>query len=473
MRRFSLGLLAVLCCLALVVPALAEVSFLPELSRMNWSLIPLELTLSAEVTAYAPFSEDRLPQLTSLIKHISLNLTYQPLIDLTQKTISVLVDGEDTLSLTLQESETGSMVQFSALPNASYTGDDPLHDLLGTSSEPITIFGIDGSETEWLEDGYVLLNALGTVLAPYQTDDKSVKTEIKNMGTARRKQDYTIPKDEAYQLSALLVEACPYGRLKDLISNLVFSGKQTVMIYRAEDDSPIRLEWSGRCGIDDDHVRNVAMTWRLRRDDTAYRDELTIAAPAINGSDNTKLSWTCNIAPDKKGIMTLDGKLSYDVAENKEKTSYTGEYKLTATPEDEGTRIKGSATLSRRLPDDSSAFGYTIEPDLLLSGENASPALNGTVTVSSLYNKKILSSAVITLGLRRTDFTGWQLRDETVALSELDETALAQTRKQVTTAISAAMIRRLLQLPREDLDYLLLELPEISVQKIINAAQSH
>ena len=473
MRRILSGLLALLCCLTMSFPALAEVAFLPTIDGWELDAIPLELTLSADVTAYAPFGEDRLPQLTSLMKHLSLRITRQPLMDETQSTVSVLVDGEEALSLSLQENDQIQMVQFSPIPDVTYIGDDPLALLLGTSSEPFTICGLDGSEIAWLTEGEALVNVLEAILAPYLKSETAIKTAIKDMGTARLKQDYTIPKDEAGSLTALLADACPDGRLKELISGLVFSGKQTLRVYRDEDHRPLRLEWTGHLGPDEDHLRNVTLTWRMRRDDTAYRDEISLNAPALKGTDNNKLTWSCAIAPDKKtGSMVLSGSLSYTRTANKQKTTLTGEFKLTAAKDGYNTRLTGTATIKRQLPGEDSAVGCTFEPDLLVWGGSESPAVDGTLTVSSLSGKKTLDQATVTLSLRRIPYASGPLRQQTVDLTALDSKALEATRQQVNTAIASAFLRRLVQLPREDLDYLFMDLPEETVQTLISVVQS-
>ena len=117
MRRILRALLAALCCLTLPLAALADTGFVPGLADWDLDSIPLELTLSADVTAYAPFDEDRLPQLTSLMKHLSLRVTREPLIDETQSTIDLLVDGESALSLGLQKADQGgAFLQLSAMP---------------------------------------------------------------------------------------------------------------------------------------------------------------------------------------------------------------------------------------------------------------------------------------------------------------------------------------------------------------------
>ena len=470
MRRLWLSLLAALLCLSLTAPALAEVAFLPDFPFDSLETMPLELNLSANVTTYAPFDEDRLPQLTSLLKHLALRISWQPLIDETQSSVAVLVDGDEAININLQQSEQGGMAQFSVLPDVTFAGADPLAELLGVSSEPFTILGLDGSETAWLEDGYALLIACEDVLAPYLTEESKVKTDIKNMGTARRKQNYTIPKSSAEELTALLSDACPEGKLKELISSLVFSGKQTLRVYRTEDGAPLRMEWTGNCGVDEKHLRELNLTWRLRRDNSAYRDELSLRSPALSGSDRNSLDWSCSIVPGKSGATTLSGEFTYSWVADKQKTILSGECKLTAAPDAGGSRVTGKATLTQQLPGEEIVTGYAFEPDLLFSGDANVPAVDGLLTVSTLYGKKVTNTAELGLSLARAGYTSWQMRPETVDLAALHEADLEALRAQVTRAVSSAMIRRLVLLPQEDLAYLFLDLPEESVQAIIDAA---
>lgn len=474
MRRILSSLAALLLCLALTASALAEAIFIPGIADWELNSIPVELTVTADVAAYEPFGEERLPQVTDLMKHLALRMTRQPLIDETQSTVSILVDGEEALGLGLQQAGQRTLAQFSELPDVTFAGADPLAALLGTAAEPMTILGLDGSEVDWITDGYELLSAFESVLAPYLTSESKVKTDIKDIGTARLKQDYTISKDDAPGLTALLTSACPEGRLRDLVSRLIFSGKQTLRIYRDADHVLMRMEWNGHCGLSEDHLRNVKLTWKLRRDDAAYRDEISLTSPALKGSDRNTLSWSCALAPNKAGLPVLTCSLEYSRTADKQKSTWTGSCKLTAETNGGDTRVTGEASLSRQLPDESSATTYTFAPDLTFSGDANMPAVDGTVTVASVNSKKkVLSEATLTVSLRRGEYTAWQMRKSTIELDSMDEMTLDAHRQMVTRAISAAFIRRLALLPREDLDYLFKDLPEESVQAIINAAQSH
>lgn len=448
------------------------VSFLPMVS--NWILddMPLELTVSADVTAYAPFDEERLPQLSNLLKHLALRVTWQPLMGETQSTVSVLVDGLDALTLGQQASFSGTMLQLSSLPGVTYLGDNPAAALLGTSVEAPTLYGLDGSESAWLTEGFALLNGCQDALKPYLTEEVSVQTNIKDMGTAAVRQDYTVSKDDAASLPLLLADVCPEGRLKELIARLTFSGKQTLRVYRREDGVALRMEWKGKCGTDADHLRDVTLTWRLRRDGTAYRDELSLKSPAVSGSDRNTLSWNCVIQPDKKGQLTMKGDFSYATTLDKQKTSLSGSFDLTNAAADNDSHITGTAVLERQLPGEDETTSLSFAPDLYVAGDANIPVINGDVTVTEKRGKNVENAAVLSLRLTRTGYTSWQMRDVTVDLSLMTEEELAAAREEVAQSVAAALLVRLLRLPREDLDYLLHDLPEDTVQMLIDAAQS-
>ena len=471
MRRILNGLLALLCCLTLCAPALAEIVFVPDMAGWMLDAIPLELTLSAEVTAYAPFDENRLPQVTDLFKHLSMRLTRQPMDGETQSTLQLLVDDEEALSIGLQQSGQRTLLQLSTLPGITFAGTNPLSALLGVSDEPMTLLGFDGTEAAWVKEGYELLAGLETALAPHLTSESKTKTDLKDIGTARLKQDYTVSKTDAPSLTALIVSVCPEGRLKELASRLVFSGKQTLRVYRDEDHNPLRVEWNGNCGLDEDHLRTVALVWRMRRDDKAYRDEITLKTPPLRGSDRNTLNWSFAIAPNKSGQMVLTYDLSYTRNIDKQKTVWSGSGKLTAETISGSTSITGEASLYRQLPDEDSATGYTFAPSLIVSGDSNMPSVTGSLTVSSVNGKKkVLSQAKLQVELLRTDYSAWLMRESTFELDGLAEASLEALRQQVQAANASALLRRLVLLPREDLDYLFKDIPEESVQAIINAA---
>lgn len=468
MRQLLCCLIALMFIFALPVCAMAEVSFLPSMTGLMLEQMPIELTVSADVTAYAPFDDERLPQLTNLLKHLSLRLSWQPLMDEVQSSVSVLVDDQEMLTLGLQKMADSTMAQFSALPDVSYLDDDPLETLLGVSAEP-TVLGVNGSEYAWLQEGYELLNATESALLPFLDDEADVKLNISDMGTARVRQDYTVSADDAPDLASLLCGVCPDGQLKELLARLVFSGKQTLRVYRLENGVPLRMEWNGQCGLSEETLRKVKLVWKLRRDDTAYRDELTLTSPAVKGSDQNKLDWSCLIQPKKNGQITLTGKLTYAVTKEKQKTTLTGSCKLTSTPSDAGNQVTGELTLKRELPGEDSASSLVFTPNLLVSGDANLPSIAGDVTVTAKLGTKVTDEAILHLALQRTTYTAWQMRMQTMDLSLMDEASIELARQELTHAIASQGLRCLLQLPRGDLDYLFRDLPEETVSQILNA----
>jgi len=296
-----MALLAAL--LMLLSVACAEITLfdsLPDTWQEDTS--PLQMNVTVEAKAMSEFDEPRLALLNDLLKHLSFEIRHQRLITENQSHVTVLAEGQLVTALGLQQSDgSDAMMQLSALPHVTYSGADPVTSLLGESED--AFFGLDETSSSWLEDGYQLLMVLEETLGEY-CQSKEVNTTIEDMGRARRMEDYTVSKEDAPSLAEKLSAVCPEGPLGELLGRLVFSGKQTLRVYRTEAGVPLRVEYNGACGTDEEHLRTVHILWRLRRDDEAYRDELTLKSPALKGTDKNTITWNCAVTKTKKGTLT-------------------------------------------------------------------------------------------------------------------------------------------------------------------------
>lgn len=137
--------------------------------------------------------------------------------------VSVLMNGNELLTM----AQKGDAVQFSCMPNVSYASLDgnALELLLGTTSDSLDLRAVDGTFEKWIDDGWVLSNAILEPFAEYGKR-KSVKTTIKDMGLARSCTDYTFSKSKLEEMQQTLLSLCPEGDLHDLIASLTFSGTQ-------------------------------------------------------------------------------------------------------------------------------------------------------------------------------------------------------------------------------------------------------
>ncbi|MBP3636695.1 MAG: hypothetical protein J6K13_03960 [Clostridia bacterium] len=463
-KVFRLMVLAVLC-MCMVFGAAAEIEFLPQVGEWDLSL-PLEVELSADVKAHMPFDDDRCAQLNALLKHISLRLNTSFSEDTAWSRVGVRVDGKEAMSLLQQENAAGTQLQFSFQPDAVYqAGAEGANALLGV--EQVEIFGLDGGEMAWLDDGYAMLNAMHDSLADYKKE-ASIKTAIKNMGTARTKITYTVPKADAAKMAEAIAAHCPEGELRQFLTKLVFSGQQKLIYWLNGDGVMIRAEFAGNCGVDENSLRDVSMVWRMRRDDTAIRDDLTLKTPAVKGADYNTLTYMRELVAGKKNKLTYDSKLNYTWKIGKEKTTLAATVDLTNTPSGEDAKLTGTITVKQTLPGEDTSNSVKISPEVTIGTENGTPVVNGTVTVQELRGKNVLEDATIQVDVHAGSFLDTVMEGQAVSLDALT----AEQTEALLSSMSGALIPRLALLPVEDTLYLSADLPEDVWQKIVEAAQS-
>jgi len=219
-----------LCLMLVMTAALAQTSFLPGTEDWALDALPLQVDVAAKVKTHIPFDDDRLTQLTAILDRMTMRLNWQPLAGETQSRVSLLMDETELLVMNQQQNDHETLMQLSSVPDTTFAAASaPLDILLEGDTQTVIPFGIDVTAYAWLEEGYQLLNNLSPALDGF-VKEKSVTTTITDMGKASVCQDYTVPKADAPSLTGILTALCPEGRLKALISSLVFSGKQTLRV---------------------------------------------------------------------------------------------------------------------------------------------------------------------------------------------------------------------------------------------------
>lgn len=265
--------------LCLMGCAAAEPRLLPQLDQWNENS-PVDVVLSTDVRTHMPFDDTRCAQLNGLLKHLSLHLQTGGGVSRT----ALLVDGREALWLVECETESGPQTQTS-WTDVAYACD--MNALLGGTGVSLAW---ENQYQTWLEDGVSLVERMVTALEPYKKE-ASVKTSIKNMGVARKKLTYTVPKDEAEAFAQAVKADCP-DSMKEALASLVFSGQQKLILWRSEEGSILRVEYSGQCGASADSLRKVSLIWRLCREDDRTQDNITLKTPAVKGNAYNTLTCT-------------------------------------------------------------------------------------------------------------------------------------------------------------------------------------
>lgn len=475
MRNGLRWLVSLALCLIMTAGAMAEPAFIPQMANWDLETLPLDIMLSAETMVHMPFDEERTAQLDALLRHMTLNLQHQALGEETWNRMALRVDGDEVLTLSTREMPGEVQVQTSFLPEQTFVQQErdlskALNTLLGDEAAEIDVFGMDGSESVWLDDGRQLLNDAGEFLNDFKTE-KAIKTSIQDMGTARLKQEYVVPKTDAQHMADALVQACPEGPLRTLLASLTFTGQQKLLLWRTGDGEIIRAEYTGKCGLDSDHMREVSLLWRMRRDGE-LRDDLTFKSPAITGRDRNTLSLERVLKKNKSGAMRYTGKFTYEWVASGRKTKLSGEMDLTSVQEKNTSHVTGSLAVSQLLPDAKQAESIRLTPDLLIGNGDTSPILDGTLLLESLRAKNVLEQVKIAVQAKAGEYFDWEVRADTTNLDSLAPEQVQLLQQKMQEAMAATLIPRLVLLPQEDTLYLSAGLSEEVWQNIVDAAQN-
>lgn len=464
MRRLLVCLVAVLYLMLSV--AGAEIQLVPQAEEWDAS-IPLEINLRADVITHMPFDDNRRDQLNGLLKHMALRINTTAADGEDIGRVALQVDGRDVAWMLQKENAAETQLRLSWQPGVTYSADgDALESLTGGDAPELSLRGIDTSKQQWLEDGPALLAAMTQALDDYKKAE-SIKTTIKGMGVARKKIYYTLPKSKAEVFAQALQDSCPEGSLREFLVGLTFSGQQKLIVWLDAEGRMLRAEYAGKCGADEESLRQVSLVWRMCRTEEAVKDDITLKTPAVKGEDYNTLTVTRNLVKDENGTVTVDGKYSYAVRKDKHKDTRSGEGKLTGTPEKNGTRLTGSVTLKRKQTGDDYAMGTVLKPDVLLGAQGSTPVIFGTVQVQDMYGDNVIEDAVIHVDAAEGDALLWEDAFAAVDMDAMDQAQL----DAMLEGLSGAVVPHLVLLPQEDTLYLSADLPDDVRQKIVEAAQ--
>lgn len=436
---------------------------------------PMELTVSVQLNEHRPFDTVRTGWLNDLLRHITLTVRSQNLEDESWSQMSLQVDDEEVIGVTELVGPGKSQAQVSVLPNILYTRTSEegtaLDALLGSNISAETLFGFDGTETDWRDDGEALLYAIQDACAEDMTN-KAYRETISGFTTVARRKILTIDAEGAEDFRQTLMTLCPDGDLQALLSRLTFSGKQSLKLYTTEEGSIVQAEYTGRMGVDDDHMRQVSITWKMLRKDYLVKDNLSIKSPTVSGKDSTDydtITYTRRLE-EEDSTATLVSSLNYKRRLDKRITTWTAETDLTRTPGDSAMQVAGTVTLGYDPPYDDNAETAILTLDLTVP--TGPLTLSGTVNYQQKYDGKKQEDADLTIRLAPCAGFTFALSGQETVLDELQAEELAALQETLSKKASAALVRPLVLLPREETYFFSYELPDENWQQIVDAAQS-
>ena len=455
-------------CFALLILMLstadAEVPFLVHSKGWDFAAAPVEVLLKAAVDTHMPFDDDRLAMLTPITDMLSLRLvTGQD-----EGSVTIAVDGEDALTLQYR----GNEAQLSSMPDTTYQAEsDPFAALLGTEASAGSIYEmlhLSPQGESLLTDGQTLLAFIPAAFEEYGKRSANT-TNISGYGQAAYRYDYTITEKQAGVVRDILLSICPEGWLREIISGLTFSGKQTLRIYYSEEDVLLRAEYNGVCGAEDD-LRTVNLVYKFRHDDTMDKDYVELTSPAKKGKNKNTLNFERTVETNKKGQRVINATFDYTVTKDGVTSIRKGEAALNNAFTEEADVLTGEITLQHKLDGAEKYTALILTPDLSITGTADAPVLSGTVNVTEKYADKVTEQALVSVELKRADPLEWLETQSVVDLTALTQEELASVQLEAAASVATALVRPLILKLGAEAEWFFREMSAEAVQSIIDAA---
>ncbi len=407
------------------------------------------------LSEYVPFGESRLEMLNALLSHMKLKAFDSGV----SSGVSILTDDRETLGMTRRETGEGSGFRFSFDPDTLYIGED-FSDLTEASAlqEELIGFPLPASLTpdliRWADAGFQLLERLPEIFPEYAKISE-VRTKLKDVGLSTRKTVVTLSADAVQEgLMSRLGQQETEASLKQVLRELVFSGRQQFTLYYDESGKLIKANYSGRAGRGEE-LRKITLEWRGLRNGESF-DSLTCSAPAVSGGNKDSLSFTRN----ERDGESLRAELEWTRVRNRVKSVISGLADLTMSGE-KGP-LKGSITLT--VKEGKKETGLILTPDF---GWDQDGVRTGALGLHFLQDKSSVLEASLTFSLKKGAPSVPFGEKNKVKLSALGEEERAALKQQLQLKTASLLLRDLLTLPEKDLGFIRDEINEELWQQVL------
>ena len=393
---------------------------------------------SPEYGSLAQFGKERLDSLNRLAGHFGLEIS----LDGSESKTTVSVDSDAVYSMTERVSKDAVRTVYSFEPDAVYE-----------SVPQETETGFYG----FLDRQFFLINRLTDQLYPVfekaaeafpdRTKTAAEKVKYKDYGTSVRKVTITFPSDFVKeQFPKALSGLADSEECGEFISGLLFSGMQKIVLCFDADGHIIRANYDGTAGLSEESMSRVSLSWRCLRSEDRRKDDITLKTPSVKGFDRYNLTYVRETVITEEGPHTAswDFQLDLKAGEEKKKIRYNADLSFSSGS------LTGKAVYSER--EDRKEDRITILPEIRKDQEDE---YSGTLEIQRNSGKILISS--VKTGIRISPYTP----DEGSGTDAASGTGKGKyTEEELQSAMDSLLIRKLLTLPAEDLDFLNRDIPD-------------
>lgn len=428
---------------------------------------PLSITVTADTGEWSPLDKERAGWLHDLVSFHAIRLNLMEGFS----SMVVSVDGSDAFDISLAENKEGTVASTSLLPGRAFSakvgGMTALDLLVGRSASGSDDLLPDLNDLQMLNDAEQMVTELQRT-AKDKLVVKKKKSTVAGFGSCVRSLTLTVDEEEANEFGSMLIAACPYGPLMDILTEINYSGDQELVLLTESDGTVHKVTYEGICG-EDGNMRRFKIVWLLSRSDKLVKDDLSITMPPASSSGSDVLTFTRNEQLESKGGFT--GKYIFNRSANLRsgKNSVALEAELSVKPSS----------------DDITAATGVINLDTSGSGEgdqHLAFKLDGSLNTAdwtgsgSLEAKQVAGGHTLkeaTLSIQVAPCQAAASMEPVVPVTALDlmpEDELSTLRTELFNAAALQLVSRWMMLPEEGSMYISKDLPDDVWLKLCFAA---
>ena len=411
---------------------------------------PMRIKISEpEVRKLAQFDDSRTEQLNRLIRHLAIEMEVDEDISRT----AVMIDRKEALSWIQKEEGTAIQKIYSFDPGVIHTEKQETEEQTD-NDDPVGFleqYLIKGSQ--YTEEFYSLFAAVPNAFADRA---KTEKTQLGFSGFGKAVQRVTVsfPADYVQEnFPGVLADAAGSEDCKKIINGLVFSGSQKIGLLYDENGRIVRITYDGKVGETQETLRKVALVWKCLREDNHVKDSISLKTPAITGADkdNIALERELDSRESDSGSYIWDIQTDHKAGKEDRKLTHFSA-KLTGN----GATISGKMEYS--LKRDGKETKIKIIPDIK---EESNGEYKGSIEIDNYSGKIEKNSFIVHIEIQKCERVSWPgtgLKKAEDEPSQADPEKNAEQGKP-EDLIAGIIIRKLFELPEEDLKYFSNEIP--------------
>ncbi len=407
---------------------------------------PVIITVSSPVyRLIAQFGKERTDSFNKLMNHLAVSVA----VDGNRTETTVLVDSEPVYSYTEETDGLYNNTVYSIQPETVFQDND--EEEITDKSSFIGFLDNDFFRlNRMLDDFYPVFEKAADAFGDYA---KTTSVSLNFSGYGKGVKRVTIPLPAQFVSESFpkaIADLADSEECGELISKLLFSGPQKMILLYDQNDQLLRINYDGNVGFSEESMRKVSVVWRCVRRNDQKKDHFTMKTPAIKGYDKYNVTYERVIDLTDADHHQILWNMQLDVKAEQIKKKTTFKAELVS----EEQAFSGNAVYTEKK--EGNEIKLSVIPHL--QKENGDE-YNGTIEINNNSGKILTSSVEYSICIspgRTLDMPGNDI------VREKDETSVetSVSKEKIQEQLAVVLIRRLLSLPAEDIGFLSMDIPE-------------